>query len=145
MSVLCAKFSDGTDFWDFDPNPLWCQIDGNDLICDANYHRFNILAEIEYLSQTLSEEKKFENLMLMRTRIEEIPENVFQDLCFNYVEIFNAKNLKRIHTNAFNNNTVSNLRKQFQISSPNQLCNDPQDYKFWKAFSSYISKYYIYH
>jgi hypothetical protein len=72
----------------------------------------------------------------MRKDIEEIPKNVFQDISFNYVEIFNAKNLKRIHTNAFNNNTVFNLCKKFYVSSPNKLRNDPPDYDFWKAFSS---------
>jgi hypothetical protein len=121
------------------PPRIICQIDGNDLSCDANYTSFNITAEIEYLSQTLPQnEKNFENLIIQRTSIEEIPENVFQDISFNFVQIFDAENLKRIHTNAFNNNTAYNLRKQFYISSPNQLRNDPPDYNFWKAFSSLV-------
>ncbi len=143
--VTFAKCSNLTDFWDIDYG-FWCRIDANDLICDANYHTFNIAAEIEYLSQTLPEnQKKFENLIIKRTLIEEIPENVFQDLSFNYVEIFNAENLKRIHTNAFNNNTAFNLRKQFHISTPNQLHNYPPEYDFWKAFSSltYIKALYL--
>jgi hypothetical protein len=116
-----------------------CQIDGNDLKCDANYQTFNITAEIEFLSQTLPEDQKgFENLIIKRTNIEEIPENVFQDISFNYVQIYNANSLKRIHTNAFNNNTAFNLRKQLYISLPNQLRNDPPDYDFWKAFSSLV-------
>ncbi len=137
--VVNAKCSDGTHFWDTDPNPLWCQIDQNDLICDANYYYFNITAEFEYLSQNLTEDqKKFENLIIMSRRIEEIPGNVFQDLSFNYVEI-NARNLKKIHTKAFNNNnTVSNVRKRFYLSSPNQLRNEPPDYDIWKAFSSLV-------
>jgi len=121
------------------PPGLICQINGKDLNCDANYTSFNITAEIEYLSQTLPQnEKNFENLIIMRTEIEEIPENVFQDISFNFVEIFDAQNLKRIHTNAFNNNTSFNLRKQFYISSPNQLRNEPPNYNFWKAFSSLV-------
>jgi hypothetical protein len=100
---------------------------------------FNITAEIEYLSQILPENQtNFENLIIQRTDIEEIPENVFQDLSFNYVEIFNAENLKRVHTNAFNNKTAFNLRKRFYILSPNQLRNEPPNYNFWKAFSSLV-------
>jgi hypothetical protein len=119
------------------PPGIICEIDGKDLNCDANNTSFNITAEIEYLSQTLPEDQKsFENLIIKRTGIEEIPENVFQDISFNFVEIFDAENLKRIHTNAFNNNTSFNLRKQFYISSPNQLRNYEPDYNFWKAFSS---------
>jgi hypothetical protein len=119
------------------PSGIRCQIEGKNLKYDAIYQSFTITAEIEYLSQILSEDqKKFEKLLIMRTNIEEIPENVFQDISFNFVEIFNAENLKRIHTNAFNNNTVFNLREKFYISSPNELHNDPPDYDFWKAFSS---------
>jgi hypothetical protein len=113
--------------------------EGIDLKCHANYHTFNITSEIEFLSQTLPEDQKgFENLIIKRTNIEEIPENVFQDIGFNYVQIYNANNLKKIHTKAFNNNTAFNLRKQFYISSPNQLRNEPPNYNFWKAFSSLV-------
>jgi hypothetical protein len=128
------------------PPGIICQINGKDLNCDANYTSFNITAEIEYLSQTLLEnEKSFENLMIQRTEIEEIPENVFQDISFNLVEIYNAENLNRIHTNAFNNKTAFNLRKQFYIMSPNQLRNEQTDCNFWKAFSflSYIKVLYL--
>jgi hypothetical protein len=133
--VQHAFCSDSRSIWDL----ITCQIDGNDLKCDANYQTFNITAEIEFLSQTLPEDqKRFENLIIKRANIEEIPENVFQDISFNYVQIYNANNLKRIHTNAFNNNTAFNLRKQLYISLPNQLRNDPPDYDFWKAFSSLV-------
>jgi hypothetical protein len=137
--VQHAFCGNGTSIWELTTAPpgIRCQIEGIDLKCDANYQSFNITAEIEYLSQTLSEDqKKFDKLLIMRTNIEEIPENVFQDISFNFVEIFNTENLKRIHTNAFNNNTVFNLREKFYISSPNKLRNDPPDYDFWKAFSS---------
>ncbi len=49
--------------------------------------------------------------------IEEIPENVFQDISFNNVEIFYVSYLERIHTNAFNNITAFNSLKKFYISS----------------------------
>jgi hypothetical protein len=154
--VIYAKCANGSDFWDLNPSEtisttttiqstippvegIMCGIDGNDLNCDANYQTFNITAEIEFLSQRLPEDQKsFENLIIKRTNIEEIPENVFQDISFNYVEIFDAQNLKRIHTNAFNNKTAFNLCKQFYISSPNQLRNYEPDYNFWKAFSSLV-------
>ncbi len=153
LRVQYAKCANGSDFWDIDPNGtitpttttttetpvegIVCRIDGNDLNCDANYMSFNITAEIEYLSRKLPEnEKNFENLIIQRTGIETIPENVFQDITFNYVQIYNAENLKRVHTNAFNNKTAFYLRKQFYISSPNQLRNYEPDYNFWKAFSS---------
>jgi hypothetical protein len=159
LRVQYAKCANGSDFWDLNPNGtitptttgtpvggMVCQIDGNNLNCDANYESFNITAEIEYLSQTLPEnEKNFENLVIQRSSIEEIPENAFQDISFNIVQIHDANNLKRVHTKAFNNKTVSNLRKQFYVSVPNQLRNDPPDYDFWKAFSSltYIKVLYL--
>ncbi len=158
LRVQYAKCANGTDFWDLNPNGtisttttmpsttptspvegIVCRINENDLNCDANYRTFNITSEIEFLSQKLPEgQKRFENLIIKRTDIEEIPENVFQDISFNYVQIYNANNLKRIHTKAFNNNTAFNLRKQLYISLPNQLRNDPPDYDFWKAFSSLV-------
>ncbi len=146
--VIYAMCADGRDFWDLNPNAtsFVCLIDGDYLNCDANYESFNITSEIEFLSKTLPEDQKgFENLIIKRTNIEEIPENVFQDIGFNYVQIYNANNLKRIHTKAFNNNTAFNLRKQLYISLPNQLRNDPPDYDFWKAFSSlpYIRVLYL--
>jgi hypothetical protein len=150
LRVQYAKCANGSDFWDINPNGtitptttetpvggIVCRIDRKDLNCDANYTSFNITAEIEYLSQTIPEnEKNFENLIIQRTGIETIPENVFQDITFNYVQIYNAENLTRIHTKAFNNKTAYYLRKQFFISSPNQLRNYEPDYSFWKAFSS---------
>jgi hypothetical protein len=162
LRVQNAKCANGSDFWDIDPNGtittttttttespvegIVCRIDGNNLNCDANYTSFNITAEIEYLSQKLPEnEKNFENLIIQRSNIEEIPENVFQDISFNLVQIYNANNLKRIHTKAFNNKTASNLRKQIYISFPTQLHSDPPDYDFWKAFSSlpYVKVLYL--
>ncbi len=120
-----------------------CQIEWKSLNCDTNFQYFNITIEMRFLSCNLSEEERnFERLIIQGTNIEEIPENVFQDISFKYVDIYNTKNLKRIHTNAFNNNnTVFNLRERFKISSPNQLRNDPPDYDFWKALSSltYVS------
>ncbi len=136
--VFSAKCANGTKFWNLNYG-FWCHIDGNDLKCDVNYYNFNIRAEFEYLSQTLSEDKKkFEKLIINKILIEEIPENVFQDISFNNVEIFNVPYLERIHTNAFNNITAFNLREKFYISSPHQLRNYPPEYDFWKAFSSLV-------
>jgi hypothetical protein len=68
-------------------------------------YEFNKTAEIEYLIQISPEnEKNCEKLIIQRSSIVEIPENLFQDISFNYVEI-----LKEF--NAFSNIT----HKEFYI------------------------------
>jgi len=148
--LLYATCSNGTSIWDLNPdddgtttplptNPpgIICQMTGKDLDCNANFGSFNLKAEMGYLSNTLSgDQKNFETLIIRQTNIEELPENAFLDISFDYIEIFDTQNFKRIHTNAFNNNTVLYLKKQIYISLPSKLRNDPPDYDLWKALSS---------
>jgi hypothetical protein len=117
-----------------------CVRQNDDLICDAQNQEFDIKAEFEYLSANLSEsEKQFNTLEITNSQIVEIPENVFLDISFLRIEIFNAQNLARIHTNAFNNNTAYNLQQRFFIAKPSNLSNLPPDYDLYKALSSLVS------
>jgi hypothetical protein len=112
----------------------------DELICDAQNQEFDIKAEFEYLSANLSEsEKQFKTLDILNSEIVEIPENVFLDISFTSIEILNAQNLTRIHTNAFNNNTAYNLQQRFFIAKPSNLSNSPPDYDLYKALSSLVN------
>ncbi len=76
------------------------------------------------------------------SEIVEIPENVFLDIPFTLIEIFDAQNLIRIYTKAFNSNTAYNLL-HFLIKKPSNLSEIPPDYDLYKALSSLVKMSYI--
>jgi hypothetical protein len=114
----------------------------NNYICNAGHRDFNIKVEFEKLSSILAENKKQLNrLEIHSSRIFEIPENAFLDISFDYLEIFEAKNLTLIHTNAFNSSTI---RQRLFISKPSNLKNFPPNYDLYKALSSLsMNEFYV--
>ncbi|XP_054159750.1 leucine-rich repeat-containing G-protein coupled receptor 4-like [Oppia nitens] len=56
-------------------------------------------------------DKMFQKFKLNNTAISELPENLFHDIAFNYIDIENAYNLRKIDTNIFNgiNDTIEYL------------------------------------
>ncbi len=116
---------------------------GDNCICDAQNQEFNIKAEFENISATLPQSpKQLNHLEIHNSKIVEIPENVFLDISFTRIEIFDAQNLTRIHTKAFNSNTAYNLL-HFLIKKPSNLSNSPPDYDIYKALSHFVKASYI--
>jgi hypothetical protein len=106
-----------------------------ELMYDANYKDFNITEEFLNLSSTLpTYEKRFFSLVINNTYIEEIPENVFQDTSSLSVEIHESRNLSKIHSNTFNNNTINNFGI-LSIYGPTNLRNNPRIYDLYKALN----------
>jgi hypothetical protein len=114
----------------------------NNYVCNAGHQDFDIKAEFEKLSSTLDENKKQLNILeIHSSKMFEIPENAFLDISFSHLEIFGARNLSRIHTNAFNSSTV---RQRLLISRPSSLRNYPPNYDLFKALGSLsMNEFYV--
>jgi len=86
------------------------------------------------MSLNLEEGKKnFSTFHLNNTAISELPENVFENITFNQIEIKNAYNLSCIHTHAFT--AMNNNLYYFGISNT-PLNNLLPDYDLFTAISS---------
>ncbi len=96
------------------------------------------------LSPKLEKEKKhFQEFHLNNKAIEELPENTFEDITFDKIEIRDAFNLSLIHTNAFTG-TEKNL-KELLISNTS-LKNSPPIHDIFRAISSMVNieRFYIF-
>ena len=73
---------------------IMCKVGNNTYI--------NVKAILRRFSDALEDEqKKFDAIYLIIETIEEIEENIFSDLTFEFISIYSCNNLKRIHRNAF--------------------------------------------
>ncbi len=96
------------------------------------------------LSPKLEKGKKhFQEFHLTNKAIEELPENTFEDITFDKIEIRDALNLSLIHTNAFTA-TEKNL-KELLISNTS-LKNFPPIHDIFRAISSMVNieRFYIF-
>ncbi len=113
--------------------------------CVCGGHEFIDLKSLFHnLSLTLPKDKWHLNSFLSNnTAIKELPENLFGDIIFDSVIIWNAPNLSLIHTNAFNGTDLNGLNNQFNVNNTT-LKNSPPTHDIFHAISSLVNIKYIY-
>ena len=118
---------------------MCCQVDDDSVKCTE---ALDLKREFAKLSQE-THTKNFERLELY-SPINELPENVFLDIKFKQITIYNSNNLNRIHTKSF-------IHTEFDIK--NFICyqnfvsllrNEPPEHDLYEAVSSLVNLETIY-
>lgn len=111
-------------------NPCKCS---NDTISCGGNVTIHLKAIFHRMSYELGDGKKhFQKFYLNNTAISELPENTFEDITFDSIQIVNAYNLSLIHTFAF---SATNLAlKNFYVANT-LLKNSPPNYDIFTAMS----------
>ncbi len=115
-----------------------CYCDRNNICCGG--HEFIDLKNLFHnLSSTLDKDKwHLNSFILNNTAIKELPENLFGDIIFDSIIIWDATNLSLIHTNAFNGTDLNGLNNQFNINNTT-LKNSPPTHDIFHAISSLVN------
>ena len=99
----------------------------------------NLAEQFRQLSAGLSDDWKLLNRVDIKYPIVTIPSNVFHDLSFYNIMIYNSTNLERIHNNCFQSTRKVTKRFVFSQTFVSKLVNDPPVYDLYKAISSLVN------
>jgi hypothetical protein len=103
-----------------------------DINCGGN-ENIDLKHIFNEMSLNLEEGKKnFSTFHLNNTAISELPENVFENITFNQIEVMDAYNLSRIHTHSFT--ATNNYSFTFRIHNT-PIVNSVPNYDLFTAIS----------
>lgn len=114
----------------------YCSINEQTIKCTSNID-FDIKSEFVNISNNLNPDEKNFIQFVLEAQIENLPENVFSNITFDYITYINTLNLLRISTKAFEGTSL--VIKGIAHQNESGLFNDPPDFDFYAAYSSLIN------
>jgi hypothetical protein len=105
--------------------------------CDSN-EILDLKQQFLNISNNLDSDHKKFNYFYLIAPTNEIPENVFIDIQFEKIYIYES-NFTRINSNAFNSTSFYIETFSHNAQSTSKLSNSPPNYDFYEAFSSLVN------
>lgn len=111
-----------------------CVCGDNQILCLSD-RSFDLKTVFDYLTLTIHwKERKFERLVIDAPEVTQLDETSFSEIWFEEIVITNAKNLQRIHSNAFGGTRM--FAKRVAIVDAKHL-NTSNEYNVFDALSSF--------